>query len=79
MNLRQVLILRKHYRTKAAALKKEKEKQKIKELTREVLRLNNAVCAAMAQLSKEDMARFHEAVEKECEAFVLEMGSKLWT
>jgi hypothetical protein len=78
MNLRKILILRKQFRKKDAELKKERGKQKNKKLTGEVLRLNNAVCAAMAQLSKEDMARFHKVVEKECNAFVRKMGSKLW-
>jgi hypothetical protein len=77
MNLREILIMRKQFRQKDAELKKEK--QKIAELTDEVLRLNGAVCTAMAQLSKEDMARFNKIVEKECEAFALKMGSKLWT
>jgi hypothetical protein len=78
MSLKEFLILRKQFRKKDAELKTEKKKQKIDELTDEVLRLNGAVCTAMAQLSKEDMARFHKVVEKECNAFVRKMGSKLW-
>jgi hypothetical protein len=72
VNLREVLILRKQFRQKDDKLKKEK--QKIAELTEEVNRLNGAVCTAMAQLSKEDMARFNKIVKKECEAFALKMG-----
>ena len=77
MSLREVLILRKQFRKKADEL--SLKKQKSKKLTDEVLRLNGAVCSAMAQLSKEDTAKFHKIVEKECEAFVLKMGSKLWS
>jgi len=79
MNLREVLILRKQFRQKDAELKAAKGKRKNKKLTDEVLRLNRDVCSAMAQLSKEDMAKFHKIVEKESEAFVRKMGSKLWT
>ena len=77
MSLREVLILRKQFRKKADELSLEKPKSK--KSTDEVLRLNGAVCTAMAQLSKEDMAKFHKIVEKESEAFVRKMGSKLWS
>jgi len=77
MSLREVLILRKQFRKKADEL--SLKKQKSKKLTDEVLRLNRDVCSAMAQLSKKDMAKFHKIVEKECEAFALKMGSKLWS
>jgi len=77
MSLREVLILRRQFRKKADEL--SPKKQKSKKLTAEVLRLNRAACNAMAQLSKEDMAKFHMIVEKESEAFVRKMGSKLWT
>jgi hypothetical protein len=77
MNLKEVLILRKQFRKKDSELHKENPKSK--KLTAEVLRLNRDVCNAMAQLSKEDMAKFHKIVEKESEAFVRKMGSKLWS
>ena len=77
MNLKEVLILRKQFRKKDSELHKENPKSK--KLTDEVLRLNRDVCNAMAQLSKEDMAKFHKIVEKESEAFVRKMGSKLWS
>ena len=79
MSLEKVLILRKQFREKDDELRAEKGKRENKKLADEVLRLNRDVCSAMAQLSKEDKARFHKIVEKECEAFVRKMGSKLWT
>ena len=72
MSLREALILRKQFRKKADEL--SLEKQKSKKLTDEVLRLNGAVCTAMAQLSTEDMAKFHMIVEKEAYVFARKRG-----
>lgn len=80
MNLRKILILRKQFRKKDAELKSLPGSDPGRdELTVEVLRLNGAVCTAMAQLSKQDMAKFQKIHEKEAEALIKKMGSKLWT